>query len=228
MFLKKHGIEEKDLLIPASVLIGALLIAGSIWGGKISWSLGVGAGGVQDNSQNKSKVAERKDAPSEGKGKVEIIVFSDFQCPFCQQFFNVAYKEIKSKYVDTGKAKLIFRNYPLPFHQNAEKAAEAGECANRQGKFFDYHDVLFTKGQSDGKGLAGTDLKQYAKDLGLNMIEFNSCLDNGEAAEAVKQDLTAGQGAGINGTPTVFIGGKEVIGAQPFANFEKEIEAALK
>ncbi len=174
------------------------------------------------------KVESRKDAPTLGKGKVEIVEFSDFQCPFCQKFVQDAYKQIKAKYVDTGKAKLVFRHYPLAFHQNAQKAGEASECANRQGKFWQYHDMLFTKMQPDGKGLENVNLKQYAKDLGLNTSKFNTCLDNGETAGVVSGDLTAGNNAGVSGTPTIFINGQKVVGAQPFSAFETIIEAALK
>jgi protein-disulfide isomerase len=88
--------------------------------------------------------------------------------------------------------------------------------------------VLFQKGQSDGKGLEVESLKQYAKDLGLNSDKFNACLDNGETASIVSGDTTAGNNAGVSGTPTVFINGQKVVGAQPFSAFESIIESALK
>jgi len=235
MFWEKHKIEKKDLLVPASILIGAILISASIcWSsGKISWSgskaiVAEGNGQAQAGSGEEVKVANRRGTPTIGKGKVEIVEFSDFQCPFCQQFFNVAYKEIKTKYIDTGKVKIIFRQFPLPFHANAQKAAEASECANKQDKFVEYHDILFLKGQSDGTGLSVTDLKQYAKDLGLNTSKFDACLDNGETADIVKKDLEDGQKAGVNGTPTFFVDGKKIVGAQPFSAFQTAIDEALK
>jgi protein-disulfide isomerase len=242
MIFKKYGIDEKDLLTPISILIGAILISASIcWSsGKMPW-LGNGSVAVRtQNGQNAGpvaagnnndqvvKITERRDAPSVGSGKVEIVEFSDFQCPFCQQFFNNAYKDIKAKYVDTGKVKLTFRHYPLSFHQNAEKAAEAAECANRQGKFWQYHDVLFTKAQGDGTNLDITSLKKYAKDLNLDTNKFTTCLDNGETAEVIKKDIADAGKAGVTGTPTIFIDGKKIVGAQPFANFQQEIENALK
>lgn len=235
MFWEKHGIEKKDLLVPASILIGAILISVSIcWsGGKISWLSKVGSVALKTEEaptagSGETEVSKRRGAPTIGTGKVEIVEFSDFQCPFCQQFYNNAYKEIKTKYIDTGKVKLTFRQYPLPFHGSAQKAAEASECANKQDKFAAYHDVLFVKGQSDGTGLAVTDLKQYAKDLGLNTAKFDACLDNGETADIVKKDFEDGSKAGVNGTPTFFINGKKVVGAQPFTVFEAAIEEALK
>lgn len=175
-------------------------------------------------------VPQRADAPVLGNknAKVSVEEFSDFQCPFCQRFFKDTFGQIKSKYIDTGKVKFVFRHYPLPFHQNAQKAAEAGECASRQGKFWPYHDVLFAKGQADGAGLAVADLKKYAADLGLNAAQFNSCLDGGQTAEIVKKDTADGSASGVSGTPTVFINGKKIVGAQPTANFEQAIEEALK
>jgi protein-disulfide isomerase len=231
MFWKKHGIEKKDLLMSASVLIGAILISASIcWGGgKLSWPKNESADSQAEKKSGEDvKIAKRSDAPSIGSGKVEIIEFSDFQCPYCQKFYNEAYKEIKAKYIDTKEVKLTFRHLPLPFHVNAQKAAEASECANKQDKFFEYHDILFEKGQSDGTGLAVADLKQYARDLGLNATKFNSCLDSGETTEIVKKDLEDGQKAGVSGTPTFFVNGKKIIGAQPFSVFSAAIEEALK
>jgi len=234
MFWKNHGIEKRDLLIPASLLLGFIILSLSIlWvGGKLG-----GESFVFGSTNTKTpgptagaivKITDRKDAPRIGAGKVELVVFSDFQCPFCQSFVNGAYKEIKQKYVDTGKVKLIFRHYPLSFHINAQKSGEAAECANRQGQFFPYHDILFAKAKSDGAGLDNASLKQYAKDLGLDTTKFNSCLDNGEAAAVVKADFAEGQKVGVSGTPTIFINGIKVVGAAPFANFETIIEAELK
>jgi protein-disulfide isomerase len=242
---------SKELTLPMSVLLASIILAGGMLGASalmaqnLKTVLGtVGKTNTITLPTNPSqpsqpsavptapggvvKVEARKDAPTMGKGKVEIVEFSDFQCPFCQKFFNDAYKQIKAKYVDTGKAKLVFRHYPLSFHQNAQKAGEAAECANRQGKFWPYHDVLFQKAQADGKGLEVESLKQYAKDLGLNSDKFNACLDNGETASIVSSDTTAGNNAGVSGTPTVFINGQKVVGAQPFSAFESIIESALK
>lgn len=239
---------NKELTLPMSVLLAAIILAGGLLGASAllannlkSVLNGVGRTNTITLPTNPNqpsavpavaggavKVEMRKEAPTLGKGKVEIVEFSDFQCPFCQKFFNDAFKQIKAKYVDTGKAKLVFRHYPLSFHQNAQKAGEAAECASRQGKFWQYHDVLFQKGQADGKGLETENLKQYAQDLGLNTGKFNSCLDNGETTSVVSGDVTAGNNAGVSGTPTIFINGQKVVGAQPFSAFESIIEAALK
>ncbi|MEK7618301.1 MAG: DsbA family protein [Patescibacteria group bacterium] len=239
----EHQPAKKDNIIASSIIVGAILISASIFYNTklVIQSFGGKSLGVQGSAQNIQPqqqaapvpqgpvdVAERKDAPKTGRGKVVIEEFSDFQCPFCQKFFNDTYKQIKTKYIDTGKATFVFRHFPLPIHQNAQKAGEAAECANRQGKFFPYHDRLFEKMQPDGTGLNMADLKQYAVDLGLNVSKFNTCLDNGETAEVVKKDITDGQAAGVSGTPTVFVNGVKIVVAQPFSSFEQAIEQALK
>lgn len=248
-----HQNQKKENIIAASVIVGAILISASIfyntklilqefgWDAVNNRLAAVGQSGSPEAPAVPSgvapsvpaapvNVAERADAPAVGKSnaKVTFIEFVDFQCPFCQRFFNDAYKQIKSKYVDAGKVRVVFMHYPLSFHQNAQKASEAAECANRQRKFVEYHDVLFQKGQVDGTGLDQTSLKQYATDLSLNNSKFNQCLDGGETAQVVKDDLAAGTAAGVTGTPTMFINGKMIVGAQPFASFEQAIEAALK
>lgn len=189
------------------------------------------------NNTGPVAVAERKDAPVLGQAnaKVTMVDFGDFQCPFCQRFFNDSFGSLKSKYVDTGKVKIVFRHFPLPFHSNAQKAAEAAECASRQGKFWEYHDLLYKNGSGDGTGLAIADLKKYADGLGLNKgtlgfgkDKFNTCLDSGAAAAVVAQDIKDGQAAGVSGTPTFFINGKIMVGAQPTTAFEAAIDEALK
>jgi len=248
-------------VIAGSIIIGAILISASVfYNTKLlikyfdnlqTKSLNAAAAVIQaqggdlgnqqaaapSDVQGAVQVPERKDAAVLGSksAKVTMVEFSDFQCPFCVKFFKETYGQIKSKYIDTGKVKLVFRHYPLPFHQNAQKAAEAAECANRQGKFFEYHDLLFENSQSDGSGLAIADLKKYADQLGLNKgtlgfgkDKFNQCLDKGEAAETVKKDVSDAQSAGISGTPSFFVNGKKIVGAQPFSSFEQAIEEALK
>jgi len=230
MFWKSHGIEKKDLLTPASILLGAILISVTIY---FSFAR-VGGGSVAAKTQPaaaagdvKTVIKERKDAPREGKGKVTMIEFADFQCTFCQSFYNDSYKQIKAEYIDTGKVKFEFRHYPLPFHANAQISAEAAECANRQDKFFPYHDILFQRGQADGTGLTSPELKNYASELGLDRAKFDRCLDGGEATEVVKADYAAGTGAGVSGTPSMFINGKIIVGNQPFTVFKQALDAAL-
>jgi protein-disulfide isomerase len=154
---------------------------------------------------------------------ITIIEFSDYECPFCTRFYLNTLPQIKSEYIDTGKVKLIYRDYPLGFHANAQKAAEAAECAGEQGKYYEMHDKLFDEGVDGGV----SSFKQYAKEIGLNAEEFNECLDSGEMASEVQKDFQDGQRAGVQGTPTFFINGKILKGAQPFEVFKQIIEEEL-
>ncbi len=154
---------------------------------------------------------------------VTIIEWSDYECPFCTRFYTDTLQQIRTEYIETGKVKLIYRDFPLSFHPNAQKAAEAAECAGEQGKYYEMHDELFEKGVSGGVA----SFKQYATTIGLNTAEFNTCLDSGEMASEVRKDFSDGQKAGITGTPGFLVNGKLISGALPFAAFQQAIEAEL-
>ena len=153
---------------------------------------------------------------------VTIIEYSDFECPFCGRFFEQTLPQIEENYIDTGKVKLIYRDFPLGFHANAQKAAEAAECAGEQGKYWEMHDTLYETG-----ALSIANLKQHAKDLGLDSTQFDSCLDSGKYATEVTDDMAKGQAAGVSGTPSFTINGKLLVGAQPYATFAQMIDAEL-
>ncbi len=170
-----------------------------------------------DVSIDDDAVKGNADAP------ITIVEFSEFQCPFCKKFFDETYLQIVKDYVDTGKVKYVFRDFPLEFHPNAQKAAEAAECAGEQGKYWEMHDALFTNQDK----LDIVSLKSYAKELKLNTVKFDACLDNGDMAEEVKKDAVDGQSYGVSGTPAFFINGKLISGAMPYSAFVTEIEAAL-
>ncbi len=166
--------------------------------------------------------------------KVAVVEYTDYQCPFCGQLFNNALPQIKKDYVDPGKVKLIVKDFPLTaIHPYAQKAAEAANCANEQGKFWEMHDTLF-KNQT---ALTIDNLKKYAADLGLNTGNFTSCLDSGKFADKIKSTTSEGEKIGVRGTPASFVGkvsgnvAKQAIsvsGAQPYDNFKTAIETALK
>jgi len=154
---------------------------------------------------------------------VTMIEFSDYECPFCARYFTQTYDQIKKTYVDTGKVKIVFRDFPLSFHPKAQKAAEAAECAGEQGKYWEMHDKLFENQQT----LDIISLKRYANEIGLNIAEFSPCLDSGQMAAEVKKDFSDGQAAGVRGTPAFFINGRLISGAQPFSAFQQAIDAEL-
>lgn len=173
---------------------------------------------------------EPGDNPAKGPAdaKVTIIEFSDFECPYCGRFVLDTFPQILQNYGD--KVRFVFMNFPLTsIHPNAAKAAEASECANDQGAFWQYHDLLFQN--QDALDVAS--LKNYAQAAGLDAAKFNQCLDSGEKAAAVQADVAvatkAVQEAGLDrfGTPAFFINGMHLGGAQPFANFKAALDAAL-
>ncbi len=161
--------------------------------------------------------------PSQGPpaAPVTLVEFSDFQCPYCAKLFTTLH-QVLDKY--GSQVRLVYRNFPLlQIHPYAEKAAEAGLCAADQGHFWEMHDLMFqTQGQ-----LKEEDLKTKAARLKLNMESFDSCLDSGQHAEQVRQDLYAGSKLGVTGTPALFINGRFVSGAVPFADIAKVIDEEL-
>lgn len=168
----------------------------------------------------KVEVAATGPAKGAENAPVTIVEFSDFECPFCSRV-NDTVKQVMEKY--DGKVRVVFRDYPLPFHASAPKAAEAGHCAAEQGKFWEMHDQLF----SNQKALDVASMKGYAKNIGLDQAKFDECLDSGRMAEAVKKNQEAGEEAGVQGTPAFFVNGTPISGAVPFEEFQKVIDKEL-
>jgi len=154
---------------------------------------------------------------------VTIVEWSDFECPYCGRFYEQTKGQIDEQYIRTGKVKFVYRDFPLSFHANAQKAAESAECAKAQGKFWEMHDKLFQSGVQGGVA----SFKQYAQALGLDTAKFNSCMDSGETVAEIQKDTQDGVAAGIRGTPGFVINGQMVSGAQPFQAFQQIIEAEL-
>lgn len=155
--------------------------------------------------------------------KVEVVEFSDFQCPFCARASEVL-KQIKTKY--GKKVKIAFKQFPLPFHNQARGAANAALCANEQrtGYFWKMHDAMF----ADQSKLAVADLKATAKKLGLDAAKFDACLDAKKYNGQIEKDMEQGKSVGVKSTPTFFVNGQQVMGAQPFEVFTEIIDSELK
>ncbi|MFH1180825.1 MAG: thioredoxin domain-containing protein [bacterium] len=214
---------------PVAIIILGLIIAGAF---ALSAAIYMNGEKIKDVGQAALVPAEEVPAGISLEGqpmlgdpaaKVTIIEVSDFQCFYCGMHENETFPQIEKEYVATGKVKVVFINFPLYFHEYAEKAAEAAECAFEQGKFWEYKELLF-KNQD---ALDIQNLKTYAQNLGLDGSIFNACLDSGKFAKAVEKDFQAGQDAGVSGTPTFFINGEELVGAQPFSEFQRIIESKL-
>ena len=162
-------------------------------------------------------------APSKGTGNapVKIVKFEDFECPFCKTV-QPTLTELLKKY--DGKVRLVHKDLPLEaIHPQATLAAEAARCAGDQGKFWEYHDTLYGKAPKLGAG----DLKSYAKEIGLNTAAFDQCLESGTHKNVVQKDLAEGAKLGLTGTPSFFINGREISGAQPLEAFSAIIDEEL-
>ena len=159
---------------------------------------------------------------------VTLVEYSDLECPFCQRFHPVM-QQLMQEYA--GKVAWVYRHFPLSFHTNAQKEAEATECAGKLGgndKFWAYTDKIFERTTSNGTGFAIDALVPLAKELGLNEAKFKSCLDSGEFTAHVQQDLQEGTSFGVNGTPTTFVNGQPVEGAVPYEQLKAVVQSLLK
>lgn len=173
--------------------------------------------------------ADDDPAIGDAGAKVTIIEFSDFQCPFCGRFYEQTLPQIKDNYVKTGKARLVYRDFPLDsIHPEAIPGALAAGCANEQGKFWEYHDKIFGNQQS----MNGASYKAWAAELGLNTEQFSQCYDSKKYQSEVEKDFNDGTAAGVSGTPTFYIGSpqkgyQEIVGAQPYSVIKQAIDQEL-
>ena len=167
---------------------------------------------------------------------ITIIEFSDFECPFCARFHIQTLPSLFEEYIDQGKVKLVFRDFPIQsIHPNALPASVAAECANDQGKFKEMHDMIF-ENQNEWNKQETVDalstFSQYATEIQLDQETFDSCLSSGKHIEEIRKDVDDGRDYGVTGTPGFFVGNDEigyveVKGAQPFESFKKVIDAQL-
>jgi len=161
--------------------------------------------------------------PSKGPAEapVTVVEFSDFQCPYCGAFFPTL-RQIAADYKDS--VRVVYMQFPLAsIHPEAEKAAEAALCANEQGKFWEFHDVMF----GDQTKLKVADLKRSAKELSLDAAAFDACLESGRHFAAIREDVTQGVRVGVSGTPAMFINGRVLVGNHTYADIQKIIEEEL-
>ena len=259
MILKSKGnLLEKLVPILLVASIGLAFAVGMLWqkvqnleGGGTTRIAGTQAGGTQAGNP---QAAAQPQQPTKGvvtvdddpvlgdkNAPITIVEFSDYECPFCKRHFDETLPQLVKNYVDTGKVKIVYRDFPLSFHDPmATKEAVAANCAREQGgdkKYFEFHDEIFKRTTSNGNGLNDEKIQTIAKDLGLNTGKFSTCLSNQAQADEVKKDIADGTAAGASGTPTFVIGkttsngevdGDLVVGAQPFSAFQAVIDPMLQ
>ncbi len=205
------------------VFLALGLLAGSVGG----FMAGFSVAGSSPEAQPRAVVSptptlEVRDVATEGRPQrgaddapITIVEFTDYECPFCGRYIRETYPALMSEYGD--RMRYVVRNFPLSsIHPNARKAAEAAECAFDQGRFWEYHDALF----QNQEALDVPSLKAYADELGLDVASFSTCLDSGAKREVVAADHRDALAHGVNGTPTFFVNGRMLVGAQQLAAFE--------
>ncbi|MBM4402688.1 MAG: DsbA family protein [Candidatus Cloacimonetes bacterium] len=230
---------------PTAIVIAGLLIALGIYVSNRGFSLpekkdeGRVAGQEEQGALTGDYVPDVSvnDDPVKGdpNAPVTIVEFSEYSCPYCKMYVEETYPQIIENYVDTGKVKYVFRDFPLDFHPHAQKQAEAAECADEQGEYWEFHDLLFQNSDQFLKNesawvddeTAISLIKGYAKDLRLDDNAFNSCFDSRKYKDEVQKDIEDGINYGVSGTPSFFINGYLLVGAQPYEAFEEMIKEEL-
>ena len=246
------AVEKKDRFLPISILIAAVLIGGSLVfmafynrggsGGGATAGGTAGAGGIQQGgaaapttNTNVMTLGSRDAILGSTNAPVTLIEYGDYQCPYCGvQFFAQTEPLIIQNYVNLGKVKFVFRDFAF-LGPESDAAANAAQCAEDQNKLWAYHDALYAgkvadvaKGGSESDGFFSTaELLKFGQQVGLNMTTFSSCVNGNSDASIVAQEKTDATAQGVNSTPTFYANGTQVMGAQPYAQFQQVINAAL-
>jgi protein-disulfide isomerase len=167
------------------------------------------------------------------QAKLVLVEFSEYQCSFCARFARETMPQIEKEYIDTGKMRYVFMDFPLAMHAHAQKAAESASCAHEQGKYWEMHERLF----ANQAALGPEAFLKHAETLGLDVARFKQCLEGGKYAPKIRAATAEGQKAGVTGTPAFLLGfvsadgkvkaTKKIVGAQPYAAFRDAIETLL-
>lgn len=209
------------LLLCAAVFVGALLLLGPRFAQVLSPSEAVAPESGSHPQANGNSMGD-PNAP------VRIIEYGDFQCPYCMRFWRETEPQIIDNYVSSGQVYFEYRSLAF-LGQESLDAAEAAYCAGDQGKFWEYHDTLFSNQTGENVGdFSAARLRQFAAQIGLDEAAFAGCLADGTHQATVQAEIDAAHAAGISSTPSFLINGNLVEGAQPYDVFEAEIEAALQ
>jgi protein-disulfide isomerase len=228
-----HGPARARLTTPLLAALLALVSAASACaqpgggGGNSGSASAAGRGALPPPD---SVLARASRGREKGAGaRVSVVEISDFQCPYCRQFFETTYRRFDSAYVKTGKVQLVYINLPLPMHNQAYGAAEAAMCAGAQGKFWEMHDRLFaTQREWGGQADAAQRFARFALELKLDPAAYRDCVDNDRTAPLILNDAMQATGAGVNGTPAFIVNRTQMLnGAVTFEQLSAAVEAAL-
>lgn len=243
---KKSAVENIQANPLSKYVLVLLMIGAAFWTGTLYQRVrtfeagGAQVAGTQTGTAAAPEVAaplsddqwqELLTSPAAAQGSedapVTMVEFTDYQCPFCKQAFDTTYPQIVSDYIEAGKVRYVIRDLPLSFHPNAKPAALAARCAGEQSKYLEMHDKLFAnQNEWINLGDAGEKFETYAQELGLSG-DFATCYGEGRYDDVIDNDVALANSVGATGTPTFFINGKPLIGAQPIAAFRAVIEDEL-
>jgi len=215
------------LLLPLTFVVG-LSVGYLFWGRPASAEQATAVTQAAQAPAGQEQAVQRYEVPDDDDpsigpqdAPITIIEFSDYECPYCKRWYNEVYLRLREEYAD--EIRVVFRDFPLySIHPNAEPAAVAANCAELQGMYWEYHDLLFA-----GEQLDETTYLQYAEGLGLNLDEFKACLDSEEQVSEIRGDYEYASGLGVRSTPTFFLNGLPIVGAQPYEVFQQVIEQEL-
>lgn len=220
MFNKKNTFLGLAIGIAVVAAIGFFIMMGMYMGQKNAVEINNKPTPTPSAAKVDVKVSSDDNIRGNKNAPITIVEFSDFQCPYCSRF-HTTMKRVMENYPD--KVRWVYKHFPLDsIHPVARKAAEASECAGDQDKFWEYADAVF-----DSSRLTESSLLVIAKDIGLNVSKFDSCLKAGTHSAKVEADLQQGSKAGVRGTPGNFINGQSVPGAVPYEQIEAIIESLL-
>lgn len=240
-----YGERKRDMFLPISILVAAAVVGGAIVfatlykGGSI-FALGGGNGGGTVGAPTSTSAAQvmtlgsRDAILGNPNAAVTLIEYGDYQCPFCGEFFSQTEPEIIQNYVNTGKVRMVFRDFAF-LGPESTAAANAAQCAEDQNQLWPYHDALYSaKVADDAKGgteddgfFSAAELLKLGQQVGLNMTTFTSCVNNNTDANIVAEEKGDGANAGVNSTPSFFVNGQAITGAQPYSVFQQALDSAL-
>lgn len=237
---------RRDMFLPISILVAAVMVGGAIVFATLYKGGSAPAAGPNNAT---APAAPTSTAPTAAQvmtlgprdailgnpsATVTMIEYGDYQCPFCGEFFSETEPEIVQNYVNTGKVRMVFRDFAF-LGAESTVAANAAQCAEDQNQLWPYHDALYSakvaddaKGGSEDDGFFSTaELLKLGEQVGLNMTTFTSCVENNSDAAIVAQEKVAAANAGVDSTPSFFINGQMITGAQPYPVFQQALDSAL-
>jgi len=239
-----RGGQKKDMFLPISILAAAIMVGGAIVfstlykGGSPAAPIAGNVNAAASTTVNAAQamtLGPRDAILGDASAKVTLIEYGDYQCPYCVQFFSQTESKIIQNYVNTGKVRMVFRDFAF-LGPESIAASEAAQCAQDQNKLWAYHDALYTakmgddtKGGTEDDGFYNrAEFLKLAQQVGLNIPTFTSCIDNNTDASVVSGEKGAATGVGVTATPSFIINGQMVSGAQPYSVFQQTLDAALK